>query len=87
MGKPYVCDACRDEPERCEACKERRIERARDAAALPRTCNRCPEVCAKGSIFCDAHRAEYAALCDRAMRGEITHEQAIAFTARTHWPA
>ena len=63
--------------------RKRAAQRARDAAAGPRTCNRCPSVSAKGSIFCTAHAAEYSALCDRP---GVTVDECSEFCQRAHWP-
>lgn len=57
-------------------------QRARDAAAPPRTCNRCPAVCEPGSIFCAEHAAEFVRLRESGASPEACTE----FCNRTHWP-
>ena len=61
--------------------RKRAQERAQDAAAGPRPCNRCPTTCAPGSIFCPEHTAEYAELCKT---GDI--DVCREFCQRTYWP-
>lgn len=66
--------------------RKRAAERVQDAAAPPRTCNRCPERCAGMSIFCAEHMAAYEAMCRKAKRGETSYEDCLQFCQRTHWP-
>lgn len=63
--------------------RKRAQERTRDAAAPPRTCNRCATVAVKGSIFCAEHASEYAALLSRP---DVTPDECSAFCQRSHWP-
>jgi hypothetical protein len=62
--------------------RKRAAERARDAAAGPRTCNRCPVVSAPASIFCVGHAAEYDAL----MKSGASPDACSEFCRRIHWP-
>jgi hypothetical protein len=64
--------------------RKRQAEQTRDAAAGPRTCNKCQNVTKIGSIFCDQHAAEYDAL--RQKRG-VSIDLLSDFCQRTHWPA
>jgi hypothetical protein len=62
--------------------RKRAAQRARDAAAGPSPCNRCPTPQASGSIFCAAHQAEYDALAESG----AAPSECFKFCERTYWP-
>lgn len=60
MSKPYVCDACRDEPERCERCRARRALDRRERRARYRKaglCSECGLKAKRGHSRCAEHIA------------------------------
>jgi hypothetical protein len=61
---------------------KRAQERARDAAAGPRPCNKCSAIALPSSLFCSQHAAEY----DRLLASGASVQECSDFCQRTYWP-
>lgn len=62
--------------------RKRAAERAQDAAAGPRPCNRCRAACTPNSIFCAIHATAYLKLLSSGATPDVCAE----FCRRTYWP-
>lgn len=58
--------------------------RARTSGLSP--CVRCSSIQVAGSVFCQVHAGEYAAILARAAAGEVTFPEAVSFCERVYWP-
>lgn len=63
--------------------RKRAVREVREGAAGPSPCNRCPTPRTDGSIFCEAHAIEHAALVTSGASFDVC----AGFCRRTYWPS